>query len=46
MGLFSTALAKKDIFSMVAIDKAHKIFDRTSNFRQAFDSMDQLRKLE
>jgi len=43
---FSTLLKKKDILSMVAIDEAHKIFDRPPSYRPAFDSMDQLRKLQ
>jgi len=41
-GLFSTVLEKKERFSMVAIDEAHKIFNRTSNFCTAFNSMKQL----
>ena len=46
VGQFSTLLEKKDILSMVAIDEAHKIFDRSSSYRLAFDSMNQLRKLQ
>ena len=46
VGQFSALLEKKDILSMVAIDEAHKIFDRSSSYRPAFDSMNQLRKLQ
>ena len=46
VGQISTVLEKKDIFSIVAIDEAHKIFDRPSSFRPAFDSTYQLTKLQ
>ena len=46
VGQFSALLEKKDILSMVAIDEAHKLFDRSSSYRPAFDSMNHLRKLQ
>lgn len=44
-GQFHSLLDRKDFLSMVAIDEAHKIFDRMPDYRPAFDSMKQLKEL-
>jgi len=45
VGQFNTFLSKKEYFSVVTIDEAHKIFDRLPSYRPAFDKLRQLQKL-
>ena len=45
-GQFCSFVEKKEIFCMVTIDEAHKVFDRMPNYRPAFDTMKQLKELQ
>ena len=45
-GQFCSFVEKKEIFCMVTIDEAHKVFDRMPNYRPAFDAMKQLKELQ
>ena len=44
-GQFQSFLSNKDMFCIIAIDEAHKIFDRMPDYRPAFDAMKQLKQL-
>jgi len=44
-GMFHLFLGKSEIFCMVTIDEAHKIFDRMPDYRPTIDGMKQLKKL-
>ena len=45
VGQYSVLLSNKDILGMITIDEAHKIFDRDSSHRPAFDKMMQFKEL-
>ena len=45
-GQFCSFVEKKEIFCMITIDEAHKVFDRMPNYRPAFDAMKQLKELQ
>ena len=45
-GQFLSFVEKKEIFCMVTIDEAHKVFDRMPNYRPEFDAMKQLKELQ
>jgi len=44
-GQFSRLLARSEYISLIAIDEAHKIFDRMPDYRPAFDALKQFRKM-
>ena len=44
-GQFHSFVSNSSIFCMVAIDEVHKVFDRMSDYRPAFDNMKQLKEL-
>jgi len=44
-GQFHRFLNNKDVFCVVAIDEAHKMFDRMPDYRPCFDAMKQLKEL-
>jgi len=39
VGQYSVLLSNKDIFAMIAIDEAHKIFDRDPSYRPEWCSL-------
>ena len=44
-GQFSRLLARSDYISLIAIDEAHKIFDRMPDYRPAFDALKRFREM-
>ena len=44
-GQYSVLHSNKDIVALIAIDEAHKTFDRIPSYRPAFDKMMQLKEL-
>ena len=44
-GQYSVLHSNENIFALIAIDEAHKIFDRIPFYRPAFDKMMQLKEL-
>ena len=44
-GQYSVLLSNKDIFALICIDEAYKIFDRMPSYRPAFNKMMQLKEL-
>ena len=45
-GQFSALKEKEDWLNLIAVDEAHKIFDRMPSFRPAFDSLRKLKELK
>ncbi|XP_065893823.1 uncharacterized protein [Dysidea avara] len=44
-GMFHIFVDNSEMFCMVTIDEAHKVFDRMPDYRSTFDSMKQLKEL-